>query len=228
MYLYGGVSPQRPWCTATGGGEAGDLELKLVGQALALGMRTSSSAARNKWRSLLSRLLRRVRTSLAAALARRREGPSLRGSPRRSRSEEGDDEEELEDHAGSIPPVFMLEECRMGGAFFSCSCSYEADAGACGHTRTHAHTPARARAHRDARRDTVELAHGHHPSPCLRTRACLQARACLQLPEKVYLCMHAHVCSCASAHEGLTTERTALQRLGMRISKAKPLLPCLG
>eukprot|EP00884_Botryococcus_braunii_P012115 jgi/Botrbrau1/20904/Bobra.0135s0035.1 len=49
----------------------GELEFRLVGEALALGMRTSSSAARNKWRSLLSRLLRRVRTSMAAALARR-------------------------------------------------------------------------------------------------------------------------------------------------------------
>lgn len=76
-----------------------------MGQALALGMRTCSSAARNKWRSLLSRLLRRVRTSLAAALARRREGPSEQWSPRGPRSEEGDDEEELEeleDRAGSI------------------------------------------------------------------------------------------------------------------------------
>ena len=56
----------------------GELELTLAARGLSLGMRCSSTNLRNKWTSLISKLLKRVVVSLRAAVVRRKAGaPSL-------------------------------------------------------------------------------------------------------------------------------------------------------
>ena len=49
---------------------AGALELSLVARGLGLGMRCASTALRNKWVSLLSKLLRRIHAATQACLQR--------------------------------------------------------------------------------------------------------------------------------------------------------------
>ena len=52
--------------------DAGDVELRLVKQALVLGLRCTSSSMRNKWNGLLPKLLRRVLMSVHTCLNRQR------------------------------------------------------------------------------------------------------------------------------------------------------------
>lgn len=58
---------------------AGSTELKLVEQAVVVGMRCTSTSMRNKWTGLLPKLLRRIFMSVHAALNRQRAAVSKTG-----------------------------------------------------------------------------------------------------------------------------------------------------
>ena len=75
------------WCLHL----TGVLELRLVAKGLVLGMRCTSVSLRNKWTTLLGKLLRRISTSLHFVLHRWPAGPGSPGLGSAERAEKAAD-----------------------------------------------------------------------------------------------------------------------------------------